>query len=98
MPAMAAQLQGLDSWIRQTWFNWVLGLVGEAEAYHLPWPVLCTQVTAGLKEVRDRISSVKNTQKITEAMKLVAAAKASVQRVLPCSRPGPAASSWTSFH
>lgn len=30
---------------------------------------------AGLKEVRDRIESVKNTQKITEAMKLVAAAK-----------------------
>ncbi|MEW5303969.1 MAG: hypothetical protein WDW38_010631 [Sanguina aurantia] len=33
------------------------------------------QVTCGLKEVRDRIASVKNTQKITEAMKLVAAAK-----------------------
>jgi len=33
------------------------------------------QVTASLKEVRDRIASVKNTQKITEAMKLVAAAK-----------------------
>lgn len=33
------------------------------------------QVTAGMKEVRDRIASVKNTQKITEAMKLVAAAK-----------------------
>lgn len=30
---------------------------------------------AGLKEIRDRIGSVKNTQKITEAMKLVAAAK-----------------------
>eukprot|EP00889_Picochlorum_renovo_P001925 jgi/Picre1/28955/NNA_004349.t1 len=30
---------------------------------------------AGMKELRDRISSVKNTQKITEAMKLVAAAK-----------------------
>lgn len=29
----------------------------------------------GMKEVRDRIASVKNTQKITEAMKLVAAAK-----------------------
>jgi F-type H+-transporting ATPase subunit gamma len=28
-----------------------------------------------MKEVRDRIQSVKNTQKITEAMKLVAAAK-----------------------
>lgn len=28
-----------------------------------------------MKELRDRISSVKNTQKITEAMKLVAAAK-----------------------
>lgn len=33
------------------------------------------QVCAGLKEVRDRIASVKNTMKITEAMKLVAAAK-----------------------
>jgi len=33
------------------------------------------QVVAGMKEVRDRIGSVKNTQKITEAMKLVAAAK-----------------------
>jgi F-type H+-transporting ATPase subunit gamma len=33
------------------------------------------QVTAGLKAVRDQIASVKNTQKITEAMKLVAAAK-----------------------
>lgn len=33
------------------------------------------QVTAGLKEVRDRIASVKNTMKITDAMKLVAAAK-----------------------
>ncbi|KAG2492677.1 hypothetical protein HYH03_009092 [Edaphochlamys debaryana] len=33
------------------------------------------QVTAGLKEVRDRIASVKNTNKITDAMKLVAAAK-----------------------
>lgn len=33
------------------------------------------QVANGLKEVRDRIGSVKNTQKITEAMKLVAAAK-----------------------
>lgn len=30
---------------------------------------------AGMKELRDRIGSVKNTQKITEAMKLVAAAK-----------------------
>ncbi|GFR43134.1 hypothetical protein Agub_g4150 [Astrephomene gubernaculifera] len=33
------------------------------------------QVTAGLKEVRDRIASVRNTNKITDAMKLVAAAK-----------------------
>lgn len=32
-------------------------------------------MVAGLKEVRDRIASVKNTQKITDAMKLVAAAK-----------------------
>lgn len=32
-------------------------------------------VTAGLKDLRDRISTVKNTQKITDAMKLVAAAK-----------------------
>lgn len=33
------------------------------------------QVCAGLKDTRDRINSVKNTQKITDAMKLVAAAK-----------------------
>ncbi|KAK9831491.1 hypothetical protein WJX81_001590 [Elliptochloris bilobata] len=33
------------------------------------------QVVAGLKDTRDRIQSVKNTQKITDAMKLVAAAK-----------------------
>jgi F-type H+-transporting ATPase subunit gamma len=33
------------------------------------------QVVASLKDTRDRISSVKNTQKITEAMKLVSAAK-----------------------
>ncbi|KAK9815728.1 hypothetical protein WJX72_008646 [[Myrmecia] bisecta] len=33
------------------------------------------QVAAGLKDTRDRIESVKNTQKITDAMKLVAAAK-----------------------
>lgn len=32
-------------------------------------------MAAGLKDMRDRIGSVKNTQKITEAMKLVAAAK-----------------------
>ena len=33
------------------------------------------QVSNSLKAVRDRINSVKNTQKITDAMKLVAAAK-----------------------
>ncbi|GMH43289.1 hypothetical protein BSKO_11211 [Bryopsis sp. KO-2023] len=33
------------------------------------------KVSAGLKETRDRIATVKNTQKITDAMKLVAAAK-----------------------
>lgn len=33
------------------------------------------QIQCGLRELRDRIDSVKNTQKITEAMKLVAAAK-----------------------
>lgn len=33
------------------------------------------QVKASLKELRDRIQSVKNTKKITDAMKLVAAAK-----------------------
>lgn len=32
-------------------------------------------IHAGLRELRERIASVKNTQKITEAMKLVAAAK-----------------------
>ncbi|KAL3519463.1 hypothetical protein ACH5RR_017612 [Cinchona calisaya] len=34
-----------------------------------------TPIHCGLRELRDRIGSVKNTQKITEAMKLVAAAK-----------------------
>ncbi|CAA7409084.1 unnamed protein product [Spirodela intermedia] len=34
-----------------------------------------TAVHCGLRELRERIESVKNTQKITEAMKLVAAAK-----------------------
>ncbi|KAJ4703907.1 ATP synthase subunit gamma [Melia azedarach] len=34
-----------------------------------------TPVHCGLRELRERIDSVKNTQKITEAMKLVAAAK-----------------------
>ena len=38
-------------------------------------PTAPLKVTAGLKAVRDRIASVKSTQKITEAMKLVAAAK-----------------------
>merc|ERR1719451_185082 len=33
------------------------------------------KVQMGMKELRDRISSVKNTKKITDAMKLVAAAK-----------------------
>lgn len=33
------------------------------------------QVTSGLADLRDRIASVKNTRKITEAMKLVSAAK-----------------------
>ncbi len=42
---------------------------------HNPVVPSCAQVTAGMKEIRDRIGSVKNTQKITEAMKLVAAAK-----------------------
>lgn len=32
-------------------------------------------MAASIKEVRDRIGSVSNTKKITEAMKLVAAAK-----------------------
>ncbi|MCE7766553.1 hypothetical protein GQL56_28400, partial [Pseudomonas putida] len=34
-----------------------------------------TPVHCGLRDLRERIDSVKNTQKITEAMKLVAAAK-----------------------
>ena len=39
------------------------------------WLGQTLQVVASLKDTRDRIQSVKNTQKITEAMKLVAAAK-----------------------
>lgn len=38
-------------------------------------PSSVTPVHCGLRELRDRIGTVKNTQKITEAMKLVAAAK-----------------------
>lgn len=34
-----------------------------------------TQIYCGIRELRERISSIKNTQKITEAMKLVSAAK-----------------------
>ncbi|GKV42688.1 hypothetical protein SLEP1_g50068 [Rubroshorea leprosula] len=34
-----------------------------------------TRIHCGLRQLRKRIDSVKNTQKITEAMKLVAAAK-----------------------
>ncbi|URD95520.1 ATP synthase gamma chain [Musa troglodytarum] len=40
-----------------------------------PRPPPSTAVYCGLRELRGRIDSVKNTQKITEAMKLVAAAK-----------------------
>jgi len=39
------------------------------------WSSAATQVVAGQKELKGRIDSVKNTQKITDAMKLVAAAK-----------------------
>ncbi|KAL6200963.1 PREDICTED: ATP synthase gamma chain, chloroplastic [Fragaria vesca subsp. vesca] len=38
-------------------------------------PSRSSTVTCGLRELRDRIASVSNTKKITEAMKLVAAAK-----------------------
>ena len=43
---------------------------------HFVYISMIVQVrAAGIKEIRDRIGSVKNTKKITEAMKLVAAAK-----------------------
>ncbi|CAH2037483.1 unnamed protein product [Thlaspi arvense] len=38
-------------------------------------PFQSIQIRAGIRELRERIDSVKNTQKITEAMKLVAAAR-----------------------
>ncbi|KAJ4879358.1 hypothetical protein Rs2_36412 [Raphanus sativus] len=38
-------------------------------------PLPTTQIRAGIRELRERIDTVKNTQKITEAMKLVAAAR-----------------------
>ncbi|KAJ8549739.1 hypothetical protein K7X08_033446 [Anisodus acutangulus] len=38
-------------------------------------PSRSSSIHCGLRDLRDRIESVKNTQKITEAMKLVAAAK-----------------------
>uniref|UniRef100_A0A7C9DUM8 F-ATPase gamma subunit n=1 Tax=Opuntia streptacantha TaxID=393608 RepID=A0A7C9DUM8_OPUST len=45
-------------------------------------------IQCGLRELRDRIGSVKNTQKITEAMKLVAAAKVRrAQEAVVNSRP-----------
>ncbi|KAG0533841.1 hypothetical protein BDA96_04G227700 [Sorghum bicolor] len=52
-------------------------------------------VRCSLRELRTRIDSVKNTQKITEAMKLVAAAK--VRRAQEAVRVGPTrgASPWT---
>ncbi|KAK4484821.1 hypothetical protein RD792_007419 [Penstemon davidsonii] len=52
-----------------------------------PFPIFCptpsprthlshfSSIRNGLREIRERIESVKNTQKVTEAMKLVAAAK-----------------------
>lgn len=47
-----------------------------------------TPIHCGLRELRDRIGSVKNTQKITEAMKLVAAAKVRrAQEAVVNSRP-----------
>lgn len=47
-----------------------------------------TQIQCGLRDLRDRIESVKNTQKITEAMKLVAAAKVRrAQEAVVNSRP-----------
>lgn len=45
-------------------------------------------ILCGLRDLRDRIDSVKNTQKITEAMKLVAAAKVRrAQEAVVSSRP-----------
>ena len=35
----------------------------------------CFNINRSIKELRDRVGSVKNTKKITSAMKLVAAAK-----------------------
>ncbi|XP_073153637.1 ATP synthase gamma chain, chloroplastic [Henckelia pumila] len=47
-----------------------------------------TQIQCSLRDLRDRIESVKNTQKITEAMKLVAAAKVRrAQEAVVNSRP-----------
>ena len=47
------------------------------DAVHDGWPLCPVQqvMAASSKELKGRIDSVKNTQKITEAMKLVAAAK-----------------------
>lgn len=48
----------------------------------------CVIKMANLKEIRDRITSVKNTQKVTEAMKLVAAAKVRrAQEAVMATRP-----------
>lgn len=52
-----------------------------------PAPTSCS-IQCSLRELRDRIGSVRNTQKITEAMKLVAAAKVRrAQEAVVNSRP-----------
>lgn len=65
-----------------------LSFSSSVSSFHLPTTTQTTQappanssipatcpIQCNLRELRDRIGSVKNTQKITEAMKLVAAAK-----------------------
>jgi len=44
-------------------------------SFSLPQSSQTTQIYCGIREIRERINTIKNTQKITEAMKLVAAAK-----------------------
>lgn len=59
-------------------------LISIRHSHHISFPILpCSQsqsspsnsIQCGIRELRARIDSVKNTHKITEAMKLVAAAK-----------------------
>jgi F-type H+-transporting ATPase subunit gamma len=47
-------------------------------------PEIVLSLSRSIKELRDRVGSVKNTKKITSAMKLVAAAKVTRSTLSVC--------------